>query len=1374
MARQPGRQPLGARTAYQILAAALAGGFLLSTTPLAQAASPGHLAAAGGTGATGYAPGTPSLATISNGANAAPWNEAQGDPASPAYASQAPGTLLPVYTPGGATTGSGATAEPNVAVYPGAGSGTDGVAPYPSGAVGTPGPLSGYCGTGTFTTETAGAPARQPAGSTLPLAPAYFPHIQRNADGSLTGYFDYRPKDADESIVAGTSTDNGKSWTYQGQALEQNPGYCPAADVNDDGQGHANVLTIGGVSRLYTLQRPAGDNQGVGMLVHTLTASGANPLAGLPVAEKVGIDPDAFATSATGVPFTGGTPVSIPLTQTGTASSPEQLVAGQFVDLTRTPVPSASSVIVCSGVGGLALTGCTTKVAGGLAVAAGDLIEQVLATVSTAATIPAGPNTTNGDGGLGTLSVTFASQVNAAIYNANAPNRAYVDGLAVYCSQANASPTTKMENCTTGPGGSTLAAAVGDPVTSDPIIPAAAGQTSGLVAPDGIVGVLPSYPTTSAVPAGATFVAYTQKLLNYYIGGVFTGGKTAFKSGTQTINFFPTPTTALALGQPGVTLTVVMGDLTRAPTSTVFVPVTCGGWTTSTAQVSGQPTDNLNSCTVPSQYVGDQYDKNAWFGAPGAAEAAAATLAETGEGSATNAQKLFKNNEDLTELRVAWTTDGVTFSSAGLANGGVISGASNGATSYGDISNPTAASSPPGIKVPVGSPDTPELRYIGSAGSILTNPDGSDGMFLSGSWAADGDSDAFNQIFYTSSTDGENWSIPVPVVDTDYTFSASAAQDAALAGGSNQPLGISAYYSGRAYGPTVVPNPDGTLTMLFAGYRLPKPIMAAGSVVGTNPSAPYTVGATDPALYRNILEETLTRTTSPRVATTTGLTSSANPSTAGDTVTFTATVAPVAPGSGIPTGAVTFSGNGGTLCGGVALDATGTARCQVTYTVAGADSVMAAYAGDGNYGASTSPALAQVINPIATTTNLGVSPAASVVGQPVTYTATVTSPAGTLNGTVTFTGTGAVLCSAVAVDATGTARCVTAYPAAGSDSVTATYSGDPSHGASTSAAVGETIVPASTTTGLTSSAGTVVVGQPVTFTATVAAVAPGAGTPTGMVRFTGKAGLLCSAPLLGSAPDIARCRVSYSAPGTDAVTATYVGDANFHASVSGPIGLTVKPAGTTTSLSSSANPAVTGQPLTITATVSAAAPGSGTPSGQVVFTLTEPGLGSQPACQGGNTQTLAGGIAHCVIPAGILTPLRSPVVIGGAYVPGSTSAYTGSAGQISVPVVKDATKVTIASSANPSAALHPVLFTATVAANPPGNGVPSGSVTFKLTSARGASVPCVGPATLNGAGQATCLAPALTASGSPYTLTVTYGGDSLFAASTGTFLQGVH
>ncbi len=139
--------------------------------------------------------------------------------------------------------------------------------PYASGVAGSPGPLDGYCTSLGANPET-GSPVSQPAGVTLPFAPDYFPDVIRNADGSLTGYFDYRPKDADEAITVARSTDGGRTWTNDGEALEQNGGYCPTADTNDDGQGHPYVASIGGSTKLYTLNRPAGDYEGVGLLVH--------------------------------------------------------------------------------------------------------------------------------------------------------------------------------------------------------------------------------------------------------------------------------------------------------------------------------------------------------------------------------------------------------------------------------------------------------------------------------------------------------------------------------------------------------------------------------------------------------------------------------------------------------------------------------------------------------------------------------------------------------------------------------------------------------------------------------------------------------------------------------------------------------------------------------------------------------------------------------------------------------------------------------------------------------------------------------------------------------------------------------------------------
>jgi hypothetical protein len=338
---------------------------------------------------------------------------------------------------------------------------------------------------------------------------------------------------------------------------------------------------------------------------------------------------------------------------------------------------------------------------------------------------------------------------------------------------------------------------------------------------------------------------YTEKELSYYIAGTTTNGSAATFS--SSIAFTPSAYTSQDL--PAVIsgsspVTVQIGDSTAG----TIVPVTCTGLTVGA-------TDTLTGCSGFT--AGDKYSSTSWIGAPGATTVPAATLALTGEGS-TSTAKLFKNNEDLTVLRVAYTTDGVDFSSAGLAGGGIISGNGTEGSNYDDINNPASTISPGNLNAYAtpSTADATEMRFVGSGGSIITNQDGSYGLFLSGAWAADGDSDAFNQIFYSSSTDGQHWSVPVSVISTDYTFSASIAQDSALASNQDQPLGISAYYSGRAYGPSVWQNPDGSLTMVFAGYRMPKPIASAGTVLGTG-STKYTIGATDPALYRNILTVTL-------------------------------------------------------------------------------------------------------------------------------------------------------------------------------------------------------------------------------------------------------------------------------------------------------------------------------------------------------------------------------------------------------------------------------------------------------------------------------------------------------------------------------------
>ncbi|KOG43119.1 vegetative cell wall protein, partial [Streptomyces decoyicus] len=80
----------------------------------------------------------------------------------------------------------------------------------------------------------------------------------------------------------------------------------------------------------------------------------------------------------------------------------------------------------------------------------------------------------------------------------------------------------------------------------------------------------------------------------------------------------------------------------------------------------------------------------------------------------------------------------------------------------------------------------------------------------------------------------------------------------------------------------------------------------------------------------------------------------------------------------------------------------------------------------------------------------------------------------------------------------GVAKFIPGSLSAGSHPVTATYSGDANFTTSTGGDT-QTVNKAATSTTLTSSPDPSTFGQPVTFTATVAAVPPGVGTPTGSV-----------------------------------------------------------------------------------------------------------------------------------------------------------------------------------------------------------------------------------------------------------------------------------
>ena len=332
-------------------------------------------------------------------------------------------------------------------------------------------------------------------------------------------------------------------------------------------------------------------------------------------------------------------------------------------------------------------------------------------------------------------------------------------------------------------------------------------------------------------------------------------------------------------------------------------------------------------------------------------------------------------------------------------------------------------------------------------------------------------------------------------------------------------------------------------------------------------------------------------------ATTTSVTTSGTPAVFGQSVTFTATVAAALPGSGTPTGTVTFK-DGSTTLGKSTLTSGSASFFTATLAVA-IHSITVSCSGDANFTTSASAPLSQVVSQAATTTLLASATDPSIYGQAVTFKASVSASApgsGTPTGNVTFYDDSTSLGTASL--SSGTASYTAKALPTGSDVITAVYNGAPHFMTSTSAALSQSVNQAGTTSVVSSGTDPSIFGQSVTFTATVKAVLPGSGTPTGSIAFLEGSNALGTATLSGGK---ATFKTSALPTGSDTITVSYSGDGNFLTSTSRPLAQTVNQAATTSRVTSSANPSVFGESVTFTATVKAVAPGSGTPTGSVAF-----------------------------------------------------------------------------------------------------------------------------------------------------------------------------
>jgi hypothetical protein len=266
----------------------------------------------------------------------------------------------------------------------------------------------------------------------------------------------------------------------------------------------------------------------------------------------------------------------------------------------------------------------------------------------------------------------------------------------------------------------------------------------------------------------------------------------------------------------------------------------------------------------------------------------------------------------------------------------------------------------------------------------------------------------------------------------------------------------------------------------------------------------------------------------------------------------------------------------------------------------GPQSIDAVYSSDANFLASTSTGITVNVGLASSSVSVSSSNLSVTYGQSITFTATVSAVApgsGTATGTVDFYDGPNVIGTETLSGTPARASLSVSGFDAGTASISASYEGDTNFVGSTSTAINQVIVAASTSLSLTTSGISTVFGEPETFTATATTLYPGVGTPTGTVDFQAGTTLIGSAQLVDG---VAILDSSTVPSGSQAITATLEPSTNFLGSTSPQVDQLVSESSTLTVLSG-ANQGVDGQSLTFTATVTPIAPATGVPSGFILF-----------------------------------------------------------------------------------------------------------------------------------------------------------------------------
>jgi hypothetical protein len=161
-----------------------------------------------------------------------------------------------------------------------------------------------------------------------------------------------------------------------------------------------------------------------------------------------------------------------------------------------------------------------------------------------------------------------------------------------------------------------------------------------------------------------------------------------------------------------------------------------------------------------------------------------------------------KSNHDISNVRLATTTDGVNFTDLGVVQG---------------LNDPTTV-------------DYTKTRWVSPRGTLLDiNGDGSLwGLYFSGGNCLDGDSDAFHFIGYAESADMVHWivynGVMNPIASINPITVANQAGGATVTVPGSAPLiPTQSWFAERLYAPTATRVDATHLSMTFAGYGVQTP-----------------------------------------------------------------------------------------------------------------------------------------------------------------------------------------------------------------------------------------------------------------------------------------------------------------------------------------------------------------------------------------------------------------------------------------------------------------------------------------------------------------------------------------------------------------------